>query len=92
MDELIINQRDIPEDRWRYGLRPSAKTGCGWIAVYNCLTLLGRPKTPEEIIHGLERQVPGLHGTFGTLCLGPAILLKKWGFSVEIQSDVRKFD
>lgn len=70
MDELIINQRDIPEDRWRYGLRPSAKTGCGWIAVYNCLTLLGHPKTPEEIIHGLERQVPGLHGTFGTLCLG----------------------
>ena len=92
MDELIINQRDIPEDRWRYGLRPSAKTGCGWIAVYNCLTLLGRPRTPEEIIHGLERQVPGLHGTFGTLCLGPAILLKKWGFSVEVQSDVRKFD
>lgn len=92
MADLILNQTEIPADRWRYGLRSSAKTGCGWIAVYNCLALLGSPKPPEEIIRALERQAPGLHGTFGTLCLGPAILLKKWGFSVETQSDVTKFD
>ena len=92
MPDLILNQTEIPADRWRYGLRSSAKTGCGWIAVYNCLALLGRPKEPEEIIRGLELQMPGLHGTFGTLCLGPAILLKKWGFRVETQSDVQKFD
>ena len=92
MPDLILNQSEIPTDRWRYGLRSSAKTGCGWIAVYNCLALLGHPREPEEIIRGLERQVPMLHGTFGTMCLGPAILLKKWGFRVATQSDVQKFD
>ena len=45
--DLILNQTKIPRDRWRYGLRRSAATGCGCIAGYNALLLLGRPETPE---------------------------------------------
>ena len=41
MGELILNQTQIPKEQWRYGLRSSAKTGCGWIALYNALILLG---------------------------------------------------
>ena len=40
MDDLIYCQRDIPNDQWRYGLRTSADTGCGWVATYNALRLM----------------------------------------------------
>ena len=39
--ELIYNQNDIPKGQYRYGLRSSASVGCGWIATYNALTLMG---------------------------------------------------
>ena len=29
--DLIYNQRQIPAEQWRYGLRSSAAVGCGWI-------------------------------------------------------------
>lgn len=92
MAELICNQTRIPKDQWRYGLRPSAKTGCGWIAVYNLLVLFGEEPRPEELISALERQFPLLHGTFGTLCLGPAMLLKKMKYRVDSTSDPQKYD
>ena len=92
MAELICNQTRIPKDQWRYGLRPSAKTGCGWIAVYNLLVLFGEEPRPEELISALEHQLPLLHGTFGTLCLGPAMLLKKMKYRVDSTSDPQKYD
>lgn len=92
MDELILNQTEIPPEKWRYGFRSSAKTGCGWIALYNALVLLGDRREPEALISALERQVPLIHGSFGTTCLGPALLLKKWGYRVYLSSDVSQFD
>ena len=92
MDELILNQNQIPKGQWRYGLCPSAKTGCGWIALYNALVLLGDRPSPEAIISALERQLPLIHGSLGTTCLGPALLLRKWGYRVWICSDVSRFD
>ena len=92
MQTPIDNQTNIPQDQWRYGLRPSAKTGCGWIAVYNALIALGESPLPETIISALERQLPLIHGNFGTMVLGPALLLKKWGYDVTICSDPKKFD
>ena len=41
MKELIYCQRQIPRHKWRYGLRSSAAVGCGWIATYNALRLMG---------------------------------------------------
>ena len=41
MKDLILNQRQIPADQWRYGFRSSAAVGCGWIATHNALRLLG---------------------------------------------------
>lgn len=92
MADLILNQGEIPKAQWRYGLSSSARTGCGWIAVYNALVLLGEDPEPEALIRSLERQLPLLQGTFGTLCLGPAILLKKMGYPVFTTSDVSRFD
>ena len=92
MQTPIDNQTKIPQEQWRYGLRSSAKTGCGWIAVYNALIALGESPLPETIISALERQLPLIHGNFGTSVLGPALLLKKWGYNVTVCSDPRAFD
>ena len=92
METFICNQTKIPKDRWRYGLRSSAKVGCGWIAVYNALIQLGESPLPETIIDALEHQLPLIHGNLGTNVLGPAMLLKKWGYHVTLCSDLDRFD
>ena len=92
MKDLIYNQTKIPKDQWRYGLRSSAATGCGWIATYNALRLMGYRAEPEDLIRYYERQLPLIHGNAGTSILGPALCLKQMGFSVRVSADREKFD
>ena len=92
MDDLIYNQHDIPADKWRYGFRTSAATGCGWIATYNALRLMNYRATPEELIRYYERQFPLIHGNAGTLIPGPALFFIHHGFPVKMVSDRAKFD
>ena len=92
MDSIIYNQKHIPKDQYRYGFRSSAATGCGWIATYNALHLMGYKPKQEELIRYYERQFPLLHGNAGTLAQGPAIFFQKHGFSVETLSVTEKFD
>ena len=83
MDDLIYCQEDIPKDQWRYGFRSSSATGCGWIATYNALRLMGYKADPEELIRYYERQVPLINGNAGTVMFGPALRFHKWGFAVK---------
>ena len=92
MNDLIYNQRRIPKDQWRYGFRSSAATGCGWIATYNALRLLGRNPDPEKLIRAYERQLPLIHGNTGTSFWGPAAMFKKWGYGVEMTAKRAEFD
>ena len=92
MHDLICCQRDIPRDQWRYGLRTSAATGCGWIATYNALRLMGYRADPEKLIRMYERMFPIVHGNAGTAILAPALAFKNWGFPVRIVSDPGKYD
>ena len=92
MKDLIYNQRKIPKDQWRYGFRTSADTGCGWIATYNALRLLGYRAKPEQLIRYYERQLPLIHGNAGTSFWGPAVCMKQLGFPVDIVIDRKKFD
>ena len=92
MDDLIYNQRKIPRDKWRYGFRTSAATGCGWIAVYNALRLMGYRVEPEKLIRYFERQLPLLHGNIGTLIPAPAIYFKQQGFGVSISARRENFN
>ena len=92
MDDLIYNQRQIPKDKWRYGFRSSAATGCGWIATWNALRLLGRKTDIAELIRYYEWQLPLIHGNAGTSFWGPAVCFRHWGFPVEFCVDIRKFD
>ena len=92
MDDLIYNQTRIPKHQWRYGFRSSAATGCGWIAVYNALRLMGYRAKPEGLIRYFERQLPLIHGNFGTSIWGPAAYFRKWGFPVKMTSCRKRFD
>ena len=92
MDDLIYNQTKIPKNQWRYGLRTSAATGCGWIATYNALRLMRYRSTPGELIRYYERQLPLIHGNAGTSILAPALFFIHHGFPVEVVSDWAKFD
>lgn len=87
MDKLIYNQRHVPG---RYGLRPSAQTGCGWIAAHNALLLLGGRVDTQALIRYFEWQLPLVHGNAGTSLWGPALCFRKWGFPVKMA--VRDFD
>lgn len=92
MDNLIDNQRNIPKGQWRYGLRSSAATGCGWIATYNALRLMGYKTDIEKLIRYYEWQLPLIHGNAGTSFWGPAVCFRSWGFPVEICLRRQTFD
>ena len=92
MEELIYNQTKIPREQWRYGLRSSAAVGCGWIATYNALRLMGHPADPEELIRYYERQLPLIHGNTGTAIWGPALYFKQRGFPVRAEINMSRFD
>ena len=81
MKELIFNQREIPADKWRYGLRASAATGCGWVAAYNALRLLGVDARPEELIRTLKRMLPLINGNMGTFILSITSFFRRKGFA-----------
>ena len=92
MNGLIYNQHDIPTEEHRYGLRSSAATGCGWIATWNALRIMGYKTDIDELIRYYEWQLPIVHGNAGTSFWGPAVCFKNWGFPVEVVLDRRKFD
>ena len=83
MREFIYNQHEIPRDKWRYGFRSSAATGCGWIATYNALKLLGCDPDPSELIRYYSRKMPFYNGLFGTFISNPSGFFRKSGFEVQ---------
>ena len=92
MNDLIYNQKRIPNDKWRYGFRSSAKTGCGWIAVYNALHIMGYRAEPQALIRYFERSLPVINGNFGTFILTPAAFFRKKGFPVTVTARKEKLD
>lgn len=92
MKDYIYCQQDIPKDQWRYGLRSSAATGCGWIAVYNALKIMKYQAKPEKLIEYFQRQVPVFNGNTGTFLLGPAMFFRKFGFKTTTTANRNKFD
>lgn len=92
MKDLIYCQRNIPRNKWRYGLRSSAATGCGWIATHNALHLLGYKTDTQKLIRYFEWQLPLIHGNAGTAFWTPAVCFRRWGFPVKLCFDRRNYD
>ena len=66
MNDFIYNQHDIPKEQYRYGLRASADVGCGWVATWNALQILGYKTDIPALIRYYEWQLPLIHGNTGT--------------------------
>lgn len=92
MGALIYNQKEIPKEQWRYGLRASSATGCGWIAAHNALCMMGYRPKPEKVIAFFEKNAPVLNGNLGTFILTPVAFFKKLGFSVKITNRRETYD
>ena len=92
MNDFIYNQHDIPKEQYRYGLRASADVGCGWVATWNALQILGYKTDIPALIRYYEWQLPLIHGNTGTSFWGPAVCFRKWGFPVKIVVDTKRFD
>ena len=92
MDKMIYCQKDIPKDELRYSLRSSAVTGCGWIATYNALHIMGYNPDKNTLINYYKKQIPLLNGNIGTFVLSPAIFFKEFGFPVRITLKNSEFD
>ena len=92
MAELIYNQHHIPKMKYRYGLRSSAATGCGWIAVYNALALMGEEPKPARIIRRLLWSFPIINGNFGTFLPNIVGYFKRRGYYVNFSLRRRRFD
>ena len=92
MKDLIYCQRAIPKGELRYGFRTSAATGCGWIATYNALRILGKQADKEALIRYYERQFPLVHGNAGTSIWGPAAFFRHHGFRVKPEVRRDRFD
>jgi hypothetical protein len=90
--DMICNQQNMPEGELRYGFRRSAATGCGWIATYNALQLMGYRTEIDKLIRYYEWQLPLIHGNAGTSFWGPALCFKNWGFPVKIVVGRKWFD
>lgn len=92
MKDMICNQHALTGKEWRYGLRGSDATGCGWIATYNALRLMGCYAPPEELIRYYTCQLPLIHGNLGTTLPTPAIFFRQQGFGVRVSLRPGEFD
>ena len=89
---MICNQNKIPKSKWRYGFRSSAATGCGWIATYNALKLMGYHEKPEKIIAVYQRGLPLINGNLGTFLLTPICFFIRRGFRVKLTFGRKRMD
>ena len=92
MEDMIWCQKAIPKEQWRYGLRSSAATGCGWIATYNALRLMGYRAEPEKLIRYYQRRFPVVNGNFGTVIFNLATFFRERGFPVTLTARWNKLD
>jgi len=85
---LIDNQNRAPANQVRMGstegMNEGWYNGCGWVATYNALILLGDPKHPAVIVRNFEESGGTvLGGVFGTYPNTIAEYIKSLGFNVD---------
>lgn len=86
---MIVDQRLLAD--YRMGAAASSGCGCGWIACYNALALLGRPEPPAKIIRELEPAF-ALRGRLGTRAAALVPFFLRRGFRVSLRGTARAID
>ena len=88
----IYGQEKGNVSKIRFGFSNTAHSGCGWIATYNALLMLGKRVAPCDIIYYYE-----LTGAFcgGVLGVNPYSIITYFfysGYKVSVTYDINKFD
>jgi hypothetical protein len=78
---MIIDQDEMY--KYKYGNNTSENNGCGWIATYNALQVLGNPQKAEDIIRSYEKNGVLMGGTLGTNPYGIGKLFEDFGYQVD---------
>lgn len=89
---FIYDQSSGKVANLRFGFFKSSFNGCGWIATYNALILLGKKPKVEEII--LEYELTGavLYGAFGVQPYAVTHYFRFRGYKVETTYNSQKVD
>lgn len=92
VDGFINGQGLSPVKDMRYGVSTVQRAGCGVIAVYNALLLLGRPQPFYDVIAWGDREAAALFGLLGTLPWKAKDLFRGLGCTVSAVRDPAQFD
>ncbi len=76
----------------RFGFFKSSFNGCGWIATYNALILLGKNPKAEEIISEYELTGAVLGGVFGVHPFAVSNYFRMRGYKVKTTYNAQKVD
>ncbi len=89
---FIYNQNIGKVANLRFGFFKSSYNGCGWIATYNALLLLGKKPKAEEIISEYELTGAVLYGVFGIQPYAITHYFRFRGYKVTVTYNSKKFD
>ena len=88
-----INGQGLPPVKdMRYGIVDVARAGCGVIAVYNALLLLGNPHPFPDVIAWGDQKAAAVFGLLGTLPWKAKHLFQRLGYTVTAVKDEALFD
>lgn len=89
---LIHGQCVPPVASMHYGMVNIGWSGCGIIAVYNALFLLGNPHCFYDVISWGDLKASTIFGLFGTSPRKAKILFRQLGYTVNTILDKNQFD
>ena len=88
----VHGQRRPPVRDLRYGIVRAAWSGCGLIAVYNALLLLGNPHPLWDVFAWGDLKGAALFGIFGTSHRRAGRLFRQLGYTVTAVTNPSLFD
>ena len=89
---FIYDQSSGKVANLRFGFFKSSFNGCGWIATYNALILLGKTPKAEDIISEYELTGAVLGGVFGVFPFAVANYFRVRGYKVKTTYNSKKVD
>lgn len=88
----IYSQKQPGVGELSYGLRKTADVGCGWVAAYNAMVLLGRNPRRDKLRRYFLWHGAMLFGVMGTILPAPGLYFRKLGYTVKFIGWRRRFD
>lgn len=92
MADLIYAQNQPGIGELPYGLRSTAQVGCGWVAAYNTLVLLGYHPSHRKLRRYFLWHGAVLFGLMGTILPAPGLYLQRLGHEVKFSAWRGGFD